>query len=103
MLRRFRCRPGRRGRVRYFPSISQLTCVNSGGVNFTIRERDFQLFGGGRTMGFHTLDIPQRGRSRRRALIVLAMVLGLADPATAQDKGSVNPKPLPPLANPDDP
>jgi penicillin-insensitive murein DD-endopeptidase len=32
----------------------------------------------------------------------LAMTL-LASPAAAQDKGTLNPKPLPPLANPDDP
>jgi penicillin-insensitive murein endopeptidase len=35
-------------------------------------------------------------------LIVAALSLG-ADAASAQDKGSVNPKPLPPLANPSDP
>ena len=34
--------------------------------------------------------------------VVLA-VLALAGPAAAQDRGSINPKPLPPLANPDDP
>lgn len=31
------------------------------------------------------------------------MLLHLASPAAAQTRGSVNPKPLPPLANPDDP
>jgi penicillin-insensitive murein endopeptidase len=37
-------------------------------------------------------------------LLILALLLvPLAFPALAQDKGSVDPKPLPPLANPDDP
>src|SRR3954470_20033994 len=35
-------------------------------------------------------------------LLTIATLLG-AGPALAQDKGSVDPKPLPPLANPDDP
>lgn len=34
---------------------------------------------------------------------VAAVLLALAPPAAAQDLGSVNPKPLPPLANPTDP
>ena len=33
----------------------------------------------------------------------LILCIMLAGPASAQDKGSVNPKPLPPLANPNDP
>jgi len=33
----------------------------------------------------------------------LAATLGLGGAASAQDKGTVDPKPLPPLANPDDP
>ena len=42
--------------------------------------------------------------SRRRAGAVLwAVLLVAAVPAAAQDKGSVNPAPLPPLAKPDDP
>ena len=40
---------------------------------------------------------------RRIAPLLLAMMLLSAGDASAQDKGSVNPKPLPPLANPDDP
>ena len=36
-------------------------------------------------------------------LLILAAVLLGADAASAQDKGSANPKPLPPLANPKDP
>jgi penicillin-insensitive murein DD-endopeptidase len=38
-------------------------------------------------------------------LILIALLLSLADagPALAQDKGSVDPKPLPPLADPHDP
>jgi penicillin-insensitive murein endopeptidase len=36
-------------------------------------------------------------------ILVCALALAAAGPATAQDKGSLNPKPLPPLANPDDP
>src|SRR3954470_19339871 len=35
-------------------------------------------------------------------LLTIATLLG-AGPALAQDKGSIDPKPLPPLANPDDP
>ena len=35
--------------------------------------------------------------------VVLMAALTLASAAHAQDRGSVNPKPLPPLANPDDP
>lgn len=40
-----------------------------------------------------------------RRFLLAAMVLagGLAAPAPAQDRGAVNPKPLPPLANPNDP
>src|SRR4051794_9102253 len=33
----------------------------------------------------------------------LAVLIGAAGIATAQDKGTLNPKPLPPLAHPDDP
>jgi len=36
-------------------------------------------------------------------LILALLLIVLASPAPAQDKGSVNPEPLPPLANPDDP
>ena len=36
-------------------------------------------------------------------LLILAAVLLAPTPASAQDKGSANPKPLPPLANPKDP
>jgi penicillin-insensitive murein DD-endopeptidase len=39
---------------------------------------------------------------RLTLLLILATLLGAGD-ALAQDKGSVNPKPLPPLANPNDP
>jgi penicillin-insensitive murein DD-endopeptidase len=35
-----------------------------------------------------------------RSLVLLALAAG---PAAAQDKGTLNPQPLPPLANPDDP
>src|SRR5687767_13221767 len=38
-----------------------------------------------------------------RALLSLALLLAAAGTAGAQDKGTLNPKPLPPLANPDDP
>jgi penicillin-insensitive murein endopeptidase len=37
------------------------------------------------------------------ATLLLAAACAVADPASAQDKGSVNPQPLPPLAKPDDP
>ncbi|KAB0267497.1 penicillin-insensitive murein endopeptidase [Microvirga brassicacearum] len=37
-----------------------------------------------------------------RSLVVACLLL-LADPAFAQDRGSLAPKPLPPLSNPDDP
>jgi penicillin-insensitive murein DD-endopeptidase len=36
-------------------------------------------------------------------ILVCALALAAASPAVAQDKGSLNPKPLPPLVNPDDP
>ena len=39
--------------------------------------------------------------ARREALIL--MIAANATSALAQDKGTVNPKPLPPLANPNDP
>jgi hypothetical protein len=42
------------------------------------------------------------GSAGARIAIVLSLAL-LAVPATAQDLGSVNPEPLPPLAKPDDP
>jgi penicillin-insensitive murein endopeptidase len=38
-----------------------------------------------------------------RFILIPLIALTLAGPALAQDKGSVDPKPLPPLANPDDP
>jgi penicillin-insensitive murein DD-endopeptidase len=41
--------------------------------------------------------------NRRLILIPLLMSMILSAPALAQDKGSVDPKPLPPLANPNDP
>jgi penicillin-insensitive murein DD-endopeptidase len=37
------------------------------------------------------------------ATLLLAAAIAAVDPAHAQDKGSVNPQPLPPLAKPDDP
>ena len=40
---------------------------------------------------------------RRLASLLLVMTLLAAGDALAQDKGSVSPKPLPPLANPNDP
>lgn len=40
---------------------------------------------------------------RRLAPLLLVMTLLTAGDALAQDKGSVNPKPLPPLSNPNDP
>ena len=40
---------------------------------------------------------------RRIAPLLVVMTLLTAGGALAQDKGSVNPKPLPPLANPNDP
>src|SRR5881227_1579893 len=36
-------------------------------------------------------------------LILALLLIALTSPALAQDKGSVDPKPLPPLANPNDP
>jgi penicillin-insensitive murein DD-endopeptidase len=42
-------------------------------------------------------------RRRFSIPIFLALLLAAAFPASAQDKGSVDPKPLPPLANPNDP
>ncbi len=49
----------------------------------------------------------RKGAFIRRVMVALALgaVVGLGsfEPAMAQDKGSVNPKPLPPLKNPNDP
>jgi penicillin-insensitive murein endopeptidase len=45
-------------------------------------------------------------RARQNRVVValsFALVVAAAGAANAEDKGSVNPKPLPPLANPDDP
>jgi penicillin-insensitive murein DD-endopeptidase len=39
----------------------------------------------------------------RAALCLFAFAFYAGEPAGAQDKGTVNPEPLPPLANPDDP
>jgi penicillin-insensitive murein endopeptidase len=49
-----------------------------------------------------TSDGATRG-SRGRYALVLAVAVMSAGPVSAQDKGSVNPAPLPPLARPDDP
>ena len=43
-----------------------------------------------------------RHRLTSASALILAIMVATA-PASAQDKGSVNPKPLPPLANPNDP
>ncbi len=40
---------------------------------------------------------------RCTTIMLLTVTLLTGGPAAAQDRGSVNPKPLPPLANPDDP
>jgi penicillin-insensitive murein endopeptidase len=52
-------------------------------------------------------DAPWRPFRRTIAALLLAvtpfLAVLLADGAAAQDKGSVNPQPLPPLAHPDDP
>jgi penicillin-insensitive murein DD-endopeptidase len=42
-------------------------------------------------------------RTILRSSIALVLVVLVAGPAVAQDKGTLNPQPLPPLANPDDP
>jgi penicillin-insensitive murein endopeptidase len=44
-----------------------------------------------------------RNRGRHGAALLLAALCFTASTATAQDKGSVNPAPLPPLAKPNDP
>lgn len=41
--------------------------------------------------------------SSSRLLLQLLLLSALCGPAAAQDRGTLNPKPLPPLANPDDP
>jgi penicillin-insensitive murein endopeptidase len=41
--------------------------------------------------------------SSRAAVVAVAIGLALTGAASAQDKGTLNPKPLPPLAKPDDP
>ena len=38
-----------------------------------------------------------------RLLTTLTLALLIGGSASAQDKGTLNPKPLPPLANPEDP
>src|SRR5262249_24654844 len=43
------------------------------------------------------------GHMLRQSLARSLLVLMLAAPAAAQDKGTLNPQPLPPLAHPDDP
>ena len=43
-----------------------------------------------------------KGPMIRPFWLLTAVMIAIA-PAAAQDKGTVNPKPLPPLANPDDP
>jgi penicillin-insensitive murein endopeptidase len=40
---------------------------------------------------------------KRRLALAILLVAGLAAPAAAQTVGTLNPRPLPPLANPDDP
>src|SRR5262245_4493635 len=42
-------------------------------------------------------------RNRFGPAAVLALTLGATTPASPQDKGTLNPRPLPPLAHPDDP
>ena len=44
-----------------------------------------------------------RNAARRAAPLLCAALLWTPQGADAQDRGSVNPEPLPPLANPDDP
>jgi penicillin-insensitive murein endopeptidase len=44
-----------------------------------------------------------RNRGRHGAALLFAVLCFAASTATAQDKGSVNPQPLPPLAKPNDP
>jgi penicillin-insensitive murein DD-endopeptidase len=39
----------------------------------------------------------------KRAILILAALLAVVPPAAAQDKGTLDPQPLPPLANPGDP
>ena len=46
---------------------------------------------------------PRRNFARRAAPLLFAVAFFAVDGATAQDKGSVNPEPLPPLAKPNDP
>lgn len=48
-------------------------------------------------------DLSSRDMFRRFLILVLAFVVVADASAFAQDKGSVDPKPLPPLSNPNDP
>ena len=48
-------------------------------------------------------DGARQNLERCTAALLLAVVACAADIATAQDRGAVNPAPLPPLANPEDP
>src|SRR2546423_13084220 len=41
--------------------------------------------------------------TRRAPAVLLTLLLALSGSALAQDKGTLDPKPLPPLAHPDDP
>jgi penicillin-insensitive murein DD-endopeptidase len=47
--------------------------------------------------------VPCPGFGRRAVFSLLAVAFFVGDMASAQDKGSINPKPLPPLAHPEDP
>ena len=59
--------------------------------------------GGGRTFHWKPLNMMTTMKSPCVATLLLAAAFAAVDPASAQDRGSVNPDPLPPLAKPDDP
>jgi penicillin-insensitive murein endopeptidase len=57
----------------------------------------------GQARSLALLEIVYRGLGLRGALCGLLLAVFAGPPANAQDKGSLNPEPLPPLARPDDP
>src|SRR5262245_62026389 len=53
--------------------------------------------------GLAMATVEARRALARAVMMSVAILIGTATAARAQDKGTLNPKPLPPLAHPDDP
>ena len=60
-----------------------------------------RLYGERTTLDVHGIEV--MGNQLLKILISSIVLVIMTGPASAQDKGSVDPKPLPPLANPNDP